>query len=152
MAVWSTLCGLARDLDGAVVLGDEDGLHAGADQRFHRRVEPDLALRIGEADQRRGVVGHHRVAEARAFEWLLLGGVDFAAVEIEQLGIDRAQARLARGVDDDARDQLVGEHQLHLVAAHDARQLGILPVADLGGDLVSRLAPARVVDQRQDRS
>ena len=37
---------------------------------------------------------------------------------------------------DDARDQLVGQHQLHLVAADDAGELGVLGVADFGGDLV----------------
>ena len=130
------------DLDGGVVLGDEDGLHARLDLRLHRRVEVDLAGGVAEADQRRGVVGHQRVAEARAFDRLLLGGVDFAAVEIEQLGIDGAEARLARRMDDDAGDELVGEHQLHLVAADDAGQIGVLAVADFGGDLVLVLAAA----------
>ena len=75
----------------------------------------------------------------------LLERVDLAAVEIEQFGIDRREPGLPARMHDDARDQVVGQHQLHFVAADDPRQLGVLAVADFGGDLVGlgRARPGR---------
>ena len=110
-----------------------------------------MPRRVADADQRRGVVGHQRVAKGVADERRLLERVDLAALEIEQLAVDRRQPRLARGVDDDPRDEIVGEHRLHFAAADHLGELGVLRRLHLGGDAVGRRPPVGAVDQREDR-
>ena len=117
---------------------------------FHRRVERDPAVGAAQADQAAHLVIEHRRAERLADQLGLVGGVDFAAFEIEQLGIDRAQPGLPRRLHHDPRDEVVGADQLDLGAADHARDLGIGDLADLGGDPVGRLAPAGIVDQGED--
>ena len=126
-------------------------LRPGCITRFHRRVEVDAARRVADADQRCRVVGHQRVAKGVAAERRLLQRVNLAAGEIEQFAVDRRQAGLPRGVDDDPRDQVVGEHGLDLAAADDLGQLGGLCRLELGGDAVGRGPAVGTVHQSEDR-
>ena len=100
-------------MDRRVVLGDDDRLDALADDQVARRIEIDPALAVAQADQRAISRRPSRASpKVLPIERRLLGRVDFAAVEIEQLGIDGAEARLPARMHDDARDQIVGKHQL----------------------------------------
>ena len=138
-------------MDRRIVLGDDDRLDALADDQLAGRIEVDAALAVAQADQRAFLIGHDSLAEGLADQRGLFGGVDFAAVEIQQFRVDGAQAGLAARMHDDARDQVVGQHQLDLRAADHARHLGVLEVAYLGGDAVGLGTAPGIVDEREHR-
>ena len=125
----------------------------GRDHGVHRRIELDPAVGIAEADQRAGLIGHQRVAEGLAGERRLLGGVDLAAVEIEQLGIDRAQART--GGSSGRRCARSGRRRAPAAPRRRRRSratLGILRRRGFRRRSGSGSAPAvGIVDQRQHR-
>ncbi len=98
----------------------------------HRVHERELRVEEGLADQRR-----------------LLGEVDLGAVEVEQLGVDDAQAALPAGLHHDAADQVVGEHPVRLVRADQAGRLEVARILQLADDVVLAVLALRVVGDRE---
>ena len=97
-----------------------------ASTRVHRRVQSAPPPSGGhDADHGRVLEREQRLAEGAAHEHRLVREVDLVAAEVEQLGVDHRQARLAAGLRDDPRDQLADQHQLGLVAADHARDLQV---------------------------
>ena len=100
--------------DGVVVLGDDDQASPAAIAvsiggfRWRR---PSPARR---PDGRGALVGEEGFAEGPADEVRLLDEVDLVAAEVQQLGVDDGEARLAAGLGGDAGDEVADGHQLDL--------------------------------------
>ena len=134
-----------------IVFGDGDHLVAAREGGVHRRIEQHVAVGAHHAhDGGVFVRGDHFAVGASGEAGFGLE-VDLGAVEIQQLGVDHRQARLAAGLRGDARDQIFALHVDGFLAAHERRGLEIPRLADLGHDVIRLGLARRVVGDGEHR-
>ena len=140
-----------RQHQRVVVFGDGDHLVAAREGGIHRRIEEHVAVGAHHAHDGRVFVGRDHFAVRAAGEPGLGLEVDLRAVEIQQLGVDHRQPRLAAGLRGDACDQVLALHVDGFLAAHQRRRLEIPRFADLRDDVIRLVLARRVVGDGEHR-
>ena len=140
-----------RQHQRVVVLGDGDHLVVVGERGLHRWIEQHFTVAAHDSHDRGILVGRDHLAIGAAGERGFRLEVDLGAVEIEQLGVDHRQSRLAAGLGGHPCDEVLALHVDGLLAAHQRRRLEIPRIADLRDDVIRLLLAVRVVGDRQHR-